>query len=145
MLNKSFINKKYPPIIFKIEKNHLIKFAKATGQKNPIYFDEKIAKKNNHPSILAPLTFLTVIAHEHKQLQQYIVDIGIDFSTVLHAGQKYTYHNPIYAGDTITMENQILDIYEKKEGTLIFIDIESTYNNQNNIMVSQSLSTLVSQ
>ena len=45
MLDRSFINKTYPPIIFDVEKQRVKFFSKATGQTDPIYFDEDVAKK----------------------------------------------------------------------------------------------------
>ena len=143
MLDRSLINKRYPPISFDVEKQRLRFFAKATGQTDPIYFDEQAARENGHPSILAPPTFLTVVGHEQEKPYKYITDLGIDFGKILHAGQTYKYYKPVYAGDIITMESQIIDLYEKKNGALQFIEFQSTYANQDNIMVAESLATLV--
>lgn len=128
---------------FDVEKQRLRFFAKATGQTDPIYFDEQAARENGHPSILAPPTFLTVVGHEQEKPYKYITDLGIDFGKILHAGQTYKYYKPVYAGDVITMESQIVDLYEKKNGALQFIEFQSTYANQDNIMVAESLATLV--
>ena len=128
---------------FDVEKQRLRFFAKATGQTDPVYFDEQAARENGHPSILAPPTFLTVVGHEQEKPYKYITDLGIDFGKILHAGQTYKYYKPVYAGDVITMESQSLDLYEKKNGTLQFIEFQSTYANQDNIMVAESLATLV--
>ena len=143
MLDRSLINKKYPLVTFDVETQRLIFFAKATGQTDPVYFDEEIAKEKGHPSLLAPPTFLTVVGHEQDDPYKHITDLGIDFGKVLHAGQTYKYHHPVYAGDVITMEGQIVDIYEKKNKTLQFVEFQSTYTNQDNIAVSESLTTLV--
>ena len=143
MLDRSLIKKRYPPISFDVEKQRLRFFAKATGQTDPVYFDEQAARENGHPSILAPPTFLTVVGHEQEKPYKYITDLGINFGKILHAGQTYKYHKPVYAGDVITMESQIVDLYEKKNGTLQFIEFQSTYANQDNIMVAESLATLV--
>lgn len=128
---------------FDVEKQRLRFFAKATGQTDPVYFDEQAARENGHPSILAPPTFLTVVGHEQEKPYKYITDLGIDFGKILHAGQTYKYYKPVYAGDVITMESQIVDLYEKKNGALQFIEFQSTYANQDNIMVAESLATLV--
>ncbi len=143
MLDRLLINKRYPPISFDVEKQRLRFFAKATGQTDPVYFDEQAARENGHPSILAPPTFLTVVGHEQEKPYKYITDLGIDFGKILHAGQTYKYYKPVYAGDVITMESQIVDLYEKKNGALQFIEFQSTYANQDNIMVAESLATLV--
>ena len=143
MLNKSLINKTYPPIIFDIEKQRVRFFSKATGQTDPVYFDEAIAKENGFPSLLAPPTFLTTISHEHENPYQYLHDLSIDMKNVLHAGQSYKYHHLVFAGDQITMESKIKNMYDKKNGSLQFIEFESIFLNQNKKLTVESLSTLV--
>ena len=127
MLNKSLINKSYPPIIFDIEKQRVRFFSKATGQTDPVYFDEDIAKEKGFPSLLAPPTFLTTVSHEQKNPYQYLHDLSIDMKNVLHAGQSYKYHDLVFAGDQITMESKIKNMYDKKNGSLQFIEFESLF------------------
>ena len=143
MLDRSLMNKKYPPLTFDVEKQRLRFFAIATGQKDPVYFDESFAKQRGHPSLLAPLTFLTTVGNEQDNPFQYIADLSIDIGKILHAGQLYKYHQPVYAGDIITMESQIVDMYDKKNGALQFVEFESIYTNQDKVIVAESLSTLV--
>ena len=143
MLNKSLINKTYPTIIFDIEKQRVKFFSKATGQTDLVYFDEYVAKENGFPSLLAPPTFLTTVSHEQKNPYQYLHDLSIDMKNVLHAGQSYKYHDLVFAGDQITMESKIKDIYNKKNGMLQFIEFESIFLNQNKKLTVESLSTLV--
>ena len=143
MLNKSLINKSYPPIIFDIEKQRVRFFSKATGQTDPVYFDEDIAKEKGFPSLLAPPTFLTTVSHEQRNPYQYLHDLSIDMKNVLHAGQCYKYHDLVFAGDQITMESKIKNMYDKKNGSLQFIEFESIFLNQNKKLTIESLSTLV--
>ena len=143
MLNKSLINKTYPPIIFDIEKQRVKFFSKATGQTDPVYFDEDAAKERGFPSLLAPPTFLTTVSHEQKKPYQYLHDLSIDMKNVLHAGQSYKYHDLVFAGDQITMESKIKNMYDKKNGSLQFIEFESIFLNQNKKLTVESLSTLV--
>jgi acyl dehydratase len=143
MLNRSLIGKMYPETFVLVEKQKLKLFAKATQQSDPIYFDEEIAKKNGHPSILAPLTFLTTIGYEQEKPYQYLEDLGISLGGILHAKQEYTYYNCIYAGDKLRMESKIGDIYERKDGMLEFVSFISNYKNQKNVLVAESISTLV--
>ena len=143
MLDRSLINKTYPPIIFDIEKKWVKFFSKATGQPDPVYFDEDAAKERGFPSLLAPPTFLTTVNHEQKNPYQYLHDLSIDMKNVLHAGQSYKYHDLVFAGDQITMESKIKNMYDKKNGSLQFIEFESIFLNQNKKLTVESLSTLV--
>ena len=47
--------------------------------------------------------------------------MGVDMQRILHGEQSFTYHRPIYAGETITLITTTSDIYEKKGGALEFI------------------------
>ena len=114
MLDRSLINKKYPTVKFDIEKQRLKFFSKATGQTDPVYFDEIIAREKGFPSILAPPTFLTTVGYEQNNPYQYINDLSVDMKNVLHAGQIYKYHSLVFAGDIITMNSKIRDMYDKK-------------------------------
>ena len=142
VLSNNIIGKEYPSIAYKVSKRRLIAFAKATEEVNLIYYDEQIAKENGYKTIIAPPTFLTVIAMQQDNPYEYLDKINVRLSSVLHAGQQYTYYHPVYAGDEIRMKNKIEDIYYKKNGSITFIDFRSRYTNQNNIKVAESVSTL---
>ncbi|MBI88751.1 MAG: hypothetical protein CMG60_01580, partial [Candidatus Marinimicrobia bacterium] len=94
-------------------------------------------------SLLAPPTFLTVIEHSQNFTEQYIANLGISFSKIIHAGQSYNYYQPVYANDTITLKGKILDIYTKSNKSMQFVEFLSIYSNQKSVMVSKSLSTIV--
>ena len=143
MLDRKILNKKYKTAKFLIEKERLVLFAKATGQTDPIYFDETLAREKGFPSILAPPTFLTTVGYEQEDSYQYLNDLSVDLGDVLHAGQIYKYHSLVFAGDVITMDSKIIDMYDKKNGSLEFVEFESLYTNQNGKLVLESLSTLV--
>ena len=61
--DKNLIGKEYPIITYQVKKEMLIAFAKATEQVDPIYYNEKAAKENGHPTIIAPPTFLTCLLY----------------------------------------------------------------------------------
>ena len=142
MLDSSLINKNYPAVVFPVTKREIKSFSEATGQTGPLYSNENISKKKGRPSLLAPLTFLTVIDHKQKKPYQYIIDLGMDLGRILHAGQKYMYHHPIYSEDIITKRGKISNIYEKNNGDLQFVEFKSYYTNQRDIMVAESLAII---
>tara|TARA_Y100001978_G_C23672701_1_gene424711 strand:+ start:110 stop:547 length:438 start_codon:yes stop_codon:yes gene_type:complete len=143
MLNRSLINKTFPIIKFDVEKQRVKFFSKVTGQTDPVYFDEKAALEKGYPSLLTPPTFLTTVGHEQKNPYQYLEDLSISMKDVLHAGQKYKYYKLVFAGEKIKIESKIKDIYEKKNGNLKFVEIESLFFNHSKELLAESLSTLV--
>jgi acyl dehydratase len=68
---------------------------------------------------------------------------GARLERILHANQEFTYHKPAVAGDTLTFESEIADIYEKKGGMLEFLVESTTVFNQLNEHVADMVTTLV--
>ena len=62
---------------------------------------------------------------------------------LLHAEQKFTYHQPICAGDQITFVKTIREIFDKKNGQLEFVVSDNTLTNQHDILCVESQTTYV--
>ena len=63
---------------------------------------------------------------------------------VLHGEQGFTYHAMAYAGDTLTFEQRIDDIYDKKGGALEFVVRTTRVTNQRGeLCASYEILTLV--
>lgn len=121
------------PRVIDVEKGQLRFFAKATGETNPIYFDEQAAKAAGHPTLPAPPTFLFSLALGAPAKRGNILDaengMGVDMRRILHGEQRFEYHRQIYAGDRVTLVTRTSDIYEKKGGALEFIAQDTTATN----------------
>ena len=100
-------------------------FARATGEANPIYFDEDAARAAGHPSLPAPPTYLFSLALCAPAKRGAVLDpkdgIGVDMRRILHGEQSFAHHRPIHAGDRLTLTTTTRDIYEKRGGALEFI------------------------
>ena len=129
--------------LFDVEIEILRLFSKATGQDDPIYFNEEAARKEGHPSILAPPTFLIAVAMRQENPYLYLTDLNVPIGRILHANQEYSYFSPIHAGDQLKMNSRIDNIFDKKNGALQFVSFFSVYTNQNNLKVAESISTVV--
>ncbi|WP_184081608.1 MaoC family dehydratase N-terminal domain-containing protein [Sphingobium subterraneum] len=124
-IDRSHIGVVSEPREIDVEKGQLRFFAKATGEINPVYFDEEAARAAGHPTIPAPPTFLFSLQLGAPAKRGDIFDpengIGVDVRRILHGEQRFTYHRPIYAGDRMTLTTTTTDIYDKKGGALEFI------------------------
>jgi len=121
MIHKQHIGRVLPTSQADVEKGRLRFFAKATGETDPIYTDEAAARAAGYASLPVPPTFLFGLEMEKPDPFGWMGDIGMDLARILHGEQSFTYHQPVCAGDTLTFESRIEDIYDKKNGALSFV------------------------
>ena len=143
MIDRSWIGKTFPKLTVDVEKGQLRFFAKSVGETNPVYTDEDAAKAAGYRSLPAPPTFTFALNLAVPDPFEKYVSMGINLNRILHGGQKFEYVAPICAGDTITLESSISDIYEKKGGALEFIEEETVATNQDGAVVARLYNTLV--
>lgn len=133
------------PMSLLVDAGRLRFFAKATGQADPVYRDEVAAAAAGHPGLPVPPTFMFGIAMEAAEPFGYLTELGVDLGSLLHGTQSFDYHRMAYAGDTLTLNRRISDIYQKKGGALEFVVHESTVTNQRDELVATLLATSVIQ
>lgn len=130
MIDKRFIGHVMPAFSADVEKGRLRFFAKATGQTDPVYADEAAARAAGFPSLPVPPTFLFCLEMEAPDPAAIRNLLGMDYRTLLHGEQGFTYHRMAFAGDTLTFEQRIDDIYDKKGGALEFVVRKTRVTNQ---------------
>ena len=114
-------------------------FALATGDDNPLYRDEAVARQSRHGGLIAPPTLVC----ETNQLYTLPLDgngyIGHNWDLPLadgrfiRGGNEYEFFQPVRPDDRITVTWRIVDIYERKTrqgGSLVFVISEARYANQ---------------
>ncbi|HJW50395.1 MAG TPA: MaoC family dehydratase N-terminal domain-containing protein [Burkholderiaceae bacterium] len=143
MIDKKFIGAVLPKAVLEIEKGRLRFFAKATGETNYIYTDEVAAKTAGYASLPVPPTFIFAAELDADTLFPMMQEMNVNLERILHGEQKFSYFAPICAGDTITVESKISDIYDKKNGTLEFIVKDSIVTNQRGKRVAEMRSVIV--
>ena len=122
------------PRVVDVELGQLKFFAKATGETNPIYFDPEAARAAGHRAVPAPPTFCLSLHLAAPAQRGGLLDkehgLGVDMARMLHGEQHFAHHQPIYAGDRITVTTTTADIYEKKGGLLDFVVRETRVTNE---------------
>jgi hypothetical protein len=111
-----------PPITLDVERGRLRFFAEATGQTDPVYTDLDAARRAGHRDLPVPLTFLSnSIELEQPEPLAWLAVLGVDLNSTTHGEQSFVYHSLAYAGDTLTLQRRITDVYLKKAGALEFV------------------------
>jgi acyl dehydratase len=136
-LDKAYIGHRFAPFTAQVERGRLHFFAQAIGETDPVYLDEAAARAAGHPGLPVPPTFLfclEMMDAPHPGAVRAL--LGMDITKVLHGEQRFTYHAMAYAGDTLTYEQRIADIYDKKGGALEFVLRASRVTNQHGVHVA---------
>lgn len=130
MIDKRHIGHRLPAYAVDVEKGRLKFFAKAIGQTDPVYSDDAAAKAAGHPALPVPPTFLFCLEMDSPNPGALRDLLDLPVPKVLHGEQRFSYHAMAYAGDTLTFEQRIADIYDKKGGLLEFVVRETRVTNQ---------------
>lgn len=145
---------------FPVEESHITMFARAVGDKNPIYSDPEHAKTTEPGRVIAPPTFAqasaqfdpdyflrpkigepwfgsgaepTGIKREKKKGESSGAAAG-----GLHAEQHFEYHRHIGPGDVLHAKTRAGETWEKegkRAGKLMFSETITEYFDQNDELV----------
>ena len=145
MLDKAHIGKTLGRITTEVEKGRLRFFAKATGETNPVYTDEDAAKAAGYRSLpVPPSYFFCLQMIDDPDPTWWLTGLGVNLHNILHGEQSFEYLEMAFAGDSLTFESRITDIYDKKGGALEFIVRETTGVNQlNKVVVKMKLTAVI--
>ena len=143
MIDKNLIGYSFEPVQLAVEVGRLRFVAKALGLKDPVYIDVDAARAEGYSDLLAPPTFPFMLESDAFELAGLCDFFGQNLKHLLHAEQKFTYHQPICAGDQIKFTKTIREIFDKKNGQLEFVVSDNTLANQDDILCVESQTTYV--
>ncbi|MER5475548.1 MaoC family dehydratase N-terminal domain-containing protein [Streptomyces sp. NPDC002734] len=107
-LDQSFVGRSYPPTDpYEVGREKIREFAAAIGDPNPAYTDPEAAKALGHPDVIAPPTFVFLVAFKAAGRVIHDPELGLDYSRVVHGDQKFAYRRPVRAGDRLTVTTTI--------------------------------------
>lgn len=121
LIDPALIGSRTEEFMTSAERGRLRFFAEATGQPDPVYTDLGSARAAGHPDLPVPPTFFFCLEMDNPNRHRFLADLGVDVRTILHGGQRFTYHAPAHAGDVLTFWTEVTDVTSKKGGALQFI------------------------
>ncbi|MDW3178877.1 MAG: MaoC family dehydratase N-terminal domain-containing protein [Acidimicrobiia bacterium] len=144
---RAWANEPFAPYEVTISATDIARYARAIGETDPIFYDAEAARAAGHRNVVAPPYFPYTIRMQAANLRDRS-DLEPDGSssedvppvetTRAMAGEtKIEMGVPIAAGDTITLEKRIVDLYEKsgRSGDLVFVVQEFRFTNQDGALV----------
>lgn len=143
---------------FPVEAGHILQFARAIGDENPIYRDEEYARGTELGGVIAPPTFLQAGQHFDPDFplrpragQPWIGSgrqpmggrpPGSEGGGIgLYAEHRYEYHRQVRPGDVLHAANRPGKSWEKqgrRGGKLTFQEYVTEFRDQNDELVATS-------
>jgi acyl dehydratase len=149
---------------FAVEASHIMMFARAVGDPNPVYYDESYAATTEAEGIIAPPTFAQASAQFdpdyrlRPKIGEPWMGSGKDATGIkpddkggaggdapvgmgargLHAEQHFEYHRPMRPGDVLSTTVKPGETWEKQSkraGTLKFSETVTEYRDQTGELV----------
>jgi acyl dehydratase len=127
-VDTSKVGKTYPAFEYEVGREKIREYANAVGEQNPVHHDREVAKAAGFRDVVAPPMF--VVVYSAGAMGPAILDpeVGINLMLMVHGGQEFVWGEPVCAGDTITTEASVKDMYEK-DGRKFYV-FESVSTNQ---------------
>jgi acyl dehydratase len=126
-VDTSKAGKTFEPAEFQVDADRIRQYADAVGEDNPVHHDSEAAKAAGFRDIVAPPMFAVVYSAPAMGPPIFEV-IGELLPRMVHGGQEFVWGEPVCAGDTITTQAEVKEIFEK--GDKAFFVFESVSRNQ---------------
>ncbi len=125
---KKFIGIESEPITYDVERGAIRLFAQAIGDPNPLFNDDKQARKTRFGGLIAPPTYVRLLMP--RELPRF--ELPKMPKRLLDGGSEWEFFEPIRPGDRITVVARLGDLRETegRMGTMVVRVIELRYTNQ---------------
>lgn len=146
MVDQSDVGRSFAPVIAYVEPRRLRYFLDALNEQNRVYREERAAHDRGCSAIPIPPTYLFCLQMlDNESPYEFLAELQIEPTRVLHGEQSFSYHRPVVVGDTLTIVSTVTDVAEKAGGSLTRVLIQSSIGNQHGIHVADTLCTIIVQ
>jgi acyl dehydratase len=137
-LHRAVVGMQFPPYAVTVERGKIKEFARALGDLNPFYLDDRVGAASEWGDVIAPPTFATIFRDEGADTTTLLRELGTDISRVLHGEQEFEIHRQLQPGQTYLCRAKVVDIYEKsgKSGPMAFVVRETAITDRDNELVA---------
>jgi len=133
---------KYPDY-FEVGREQIRQYASAIKVTDPASYDDDEAAELGYGSILAPLTFVSILALLIQQHFFRHVDVGMETMQIVQVDQKFLYHKPIQAGDKLYGTMYVHSVDERFGADIVVT--RNVCTNENGEVVLEAYTTLMGQ
>jgi len=101
------------PDYFMVGREQVREFARAIKYEDPACYDEDAAAELGYDNIVAPMTFVSILA-KHVQTDFFRnVDIGMETLQIVQVDQRFIFYKPVLAGDKLWARMDIHSVDER--------------------------------
>jgi len=127
MIDRHLIGTRTAPTRVLVDAWRVKLFCQAIGETDPVYWDAAAARAAGHRASPVPPTFLKALESEHCSSAALLERLQVPLGKVLHAEQSFDYQQAVNVGDEVEITRSVTDIYDKRDGALTFIVVQTHY------------------
>lgn len=146
-VDTKFIGKTYGPVTYKVGREKIREYARATDDKNKYYLDLEFARASAYGNLVAPPMFVVVYAKDMLEAVLFDPELRLNLPMLVHGGQDFVFHKVVLAEDEISTVGKLGSIENKTKAdgkpgpTIVVMETES--KNQNGELVCEGKWTFV--
>lgn len=141
-VNAEAVGRVYGPYEpYEVTRVKIREFAEAVDATSFAHFNVDAARAEGYDDVVAPTTFAVTISQRAEFHVVADPEVGVDFSKVVHADERFTHHRPIVAGDLISTTVHIDSITQR--GGISMVTTRAELADADGNPVASVLSSLV--
>jgi acyl dehydratase len=120
------IGKTYEPALYAVGREKIKEYARAVGETNPLHLDVQAARAGGYADVVAPPMFAVVYSIPSVAPSLFDPEIELNLAMMVHGGQEFEWGPLVVAGDEISTEASVKDIFERDgRGYYVFESIST--------------------
>lgn len=129
------------PDHFVVGREQVRSFARAVKCTDPANFNEEAAAELGHDNIVAPLTFVSILAKLVQDDFFRNVDVGMETMQIVQVDQKFVYFKPVRVGDKLFARMDIHSVDERFGADIVVT--KNTCTNEDGEVILEAYTTLM--
>ena len=107
------VGRTFDPHAYTVPREKIREYAHAVGETNEQHLELDSARAAGYPDLVAPPMFAVVYCSSAIEQALFDPAVGIDFAMLVHGAQEFEWGPLVFAGDEITTQIAVAEIYER--------------------------------
>jgi acyl dehydratase len=141
-MEASHVGKTYPPFEYEVGREKIREYAYAVGEHGLVHHDPEAARAAGFRGVVAPPMFCVVYSAGAMAPAVLDPELGINLAMMVHGSQEFEWSEPVVAGDTITTNVTVKDIFDKN-GMKFYVWESKSQNQDGQTVVTGTWTNIV--